>query len=122
MFRFQGGKIVTGTDTSHYFVFPGASIHREIELLVSRGLTPMQAIQAVTRNPAELLNANDIGTIENGKTADLLVVEGNPLKNIKALSKIRMIVKDGEIYYPGNLLSSIKQPFLNRFLKAIFSR
>ena len=113
---------MTGTDTSHYFVFPGASIHREIELLVSCGLTPMQAIQAVTRNPAELLNANDIGTIENGKTADLLVVEGNPLKNIKALRKIRMIVKDGEIYYPGNLLSSIKKPFLNRFLKAIFSR
>jgi len=102
-----GGKVVTGTDSPIYFVFPGTSIHREMELLVASNLTPMQAIQAATRNAAELLGANNIGTIEKGKLADLLVIEGNPLKDIKATRSIKLVIKDGETYYPKRLLDSI---------------
>lgn len=102
-----GGKVATGTDSPIYFVFPGTSIHREMELLVSSNLTPMQAIQAATRNSAELLGANNVGTIEKGKLVDLLVIEGNPLEDIKATRNIKMVIKDGEIYYPKRLLDSI---------------
>jgi hypothetical protein len=112
VFARYGGKVVTGTDSPLYFVYPGASVLREIELLVTSNLTPIQAIQAATRNPAELLNANNIGTIEKGKSADLLVVEGNPLKDINDIHKTKMVIKDGRIYYPQKLLESIgKSPF-----------
>ena len=102
-----GGKVVTGTDSPIYFVFPGTSIHREMELLVASNLTPMQAIQAATRNSAELLGEKNIGTIEKGKIADLLVIEGNPLKDIKATRNIKIIFKDGATYHPKRLLDSI---------------
>jgi imidazolonepropionase-like amidohydrolase len=102
-----GGKVVTGTDSPIYFVFPGTSVHREMELLVASNLTPMQAIQAATRNSAELLGEYSIGTIEKGKLADLLVIEGNPLDDIKATRKLKIVIKDGEIYYPKRLLDSI---------------
>ena len=107
VFAKSGGKVATGTDSPLYFVFPGASMHREIELLVASKLTPIQAIQAATRNPAELLNATDIGTIEKGKFADLLVVEGDPLKDISAMHNVKMVIKNGEIHYPEQLLKSI---------------
>lgn len=108
VFARSGGMVATGTDSPLYFVFPGASMHREIELLVESKLTPIQAIQAATRNPAELLNATDIGTIEKGKFADLLVVEGNPLEGISAIRNVKIVIKNGEIHYPESLLKSIQ--------------
>jgi imidazolonepropionase-like amidohydrolase len=102
-----GGKVVTGTDSPVYFVFPGLSIHREMELLVASNLTPIQAIQAATRNSAELLGEPNIGTIEKGKLADLLVIEGNPLDDIKSTRNVKIVIKDGETYYPKRLLDSI---------------
>lgn len=106
VFAKSGGRVATGTDSPLYFVLPGASIHREIELLANSKLTPIQAIQAATKNPAELLNATDIGTIERGKFADLLIVEGDPLKDIRAIRNVKIIIKNGEIHYPEQLLKS----------------
>jgi imidazolonepropionase-like amidohydrolase len=103
----SGGKVATGTDSPLYFVYPGASMHKEIELLVASNLTPLQAIQAATRNPAQLLNYNRVGTIEKGKLADLVVVDGNPLEDITIIRKIKMVIKNGEIFYPEKVLRSV---------------
>lgn len=98
-FAKAGGKVMTGTDTSYLgWVVPGIGIHREMELLVEAGLTPMQAIQAATRNPAAGYRVLDkIGTIEAGKLADVVILAGDPLRDIRNTQKIESVVKDGKV-------------------------
>lgn len=79
-------RLLLGTDTGVDGIVPGFSIHDELRLLVQAGLTPRQAIQTGTYNPAVFLGTIDeVGTVEEGKRADLLVARKNPLKNIGAL-------------------------------------
>ena len=74
-----GVRFLAGTDTPNPFVFPGFSLHDELELLIEAGLTPMEALQMATRNPAEYLNMLDsLGTVEKGKLADLVLLEAKP--------------------------------------------
>ena len=62
-------------------------------------MTPMQAIKAATITPATLLNKTDsLGSISQGKLADMVAVKGDPLKNIKLLEKVSLVIKDGQIY------------------------
>ncbi len=78
-----GGKIMTGSDTPELFLLYGWTLHRELKSLVEAGLSPYAALEAATRTPAEFLNAlATFGTIEQGKRADLLLLEANPLDNI----------------------------------------
>src|SRR5882724_5329409 len=85
-----GVRLLAGTDTAAPFVFPGFSLHEELALLVQAGLTPLQALQSATRNPAEFLGKlEEQGTIEPGKFADLLLLDGNPLDDIRNTQKIR---------------------------------
>jgi hypothetical protein len=99
-FAEAGGKFIVGPDTSsvyHATQIPGVATLREMQLLVDGGLTPMQAIQAATKNAAELLRTeNELGTIEEGKLADLTVVKQNPLENIKNIEGIEVVIKDGQ--------------------------
>jgi len=94
-----GGKISTGMDTTspyHATMLPGLAVPREMQLLVDAGLTPMQAIQAATKWAAELLQQQkDLGTLEAGKLADLLILGSNPLQDIRAFRDIEMVIKDG---------------------------
>ena len=91
-----GGKAVTGTDAPA--VMPGASLHREMEFLVAMGLSPMQAILAATSVGADYLGKKDeLGTVEEGKLADVIVVDGDPLKDITHTRRIDTVIKDGEI-------------------------
>ncbi|MGH7719133.1 MAG: amidohydrolase family protein, partial [Gemmatimonadaceae bacterium] len=84
-----GIPIVLGTD----LVVPGHSIHRELELAVRAGLTPMEAIQAATIVPARAMDRErETGTVEAGKRADLLIVEANPLENISNTRRVRVVV------------------------------
>lgn len=70
-----GVKFLAGTDTPNPYVFPGFSLHDELALLVKAGFTPMEALQAATRNPAEYLGRLDsLGTIEESKIADLVLL------------------------------------------------
>jgi len=92
-----GVKIAMGTDVA-------GSPAREIELMAQGGLSPMEAIVAATRNGAELIDMEDqIGTIEAGKLADLIVVDGNPLENLPDLAKVELVFKDGTLYRPEYL-------------------
>ena len=93
-----GATILAGTDSPAPFVFPGSSIHDELQLLVEAGLTPSQALQSATKNPAEFLHtAKDLGTIEKGKFADLLLLDANPLDDIRNSSKIRAVIVRGAL-------------------------
>jgi imidazolonepropionase-like amidohydrolase len=72
-----------GTDSGPPGRFPGYFAHWELELMVQAGLTPMQVITAATRNAAEFLHARDLGTLETNKWGDLIVLDKNPLDDIR---------------------------------------
>ncbi len=88
--------ILAGTDTLNPFCFPGLSLHDELGLLVQSGLTPMQALQAATLNPARFLGREkDFGTMAKGKIADLVLLDANPLDDIGNTRKIYAVVHGG---------------------------
>ena len=92
-----GVRIVAGVDSP--LVPYGLSLHAELEDYVSAGLSPFEALQTATVNTARLLNAEaDLGTIQVGKLADLVVVDGDPLADIRAARRVRVVIKNGEIY------------------------
>lgn len=93
-----GVGILAGTDPPGRGVFPGFSLHDELALLVQAGLTPMEALQAATRNPAKFFGKLDsFGTVERGKIADLVLLEANPLENIQNTRKIAAVVFGGKL-------------------------
>ena len=92
----SGGKIMAGSDTPEWFFGYGWTLHREMESLVAAGLTPYQALAAATRNPAEFLRASkEWGTIEPGKRADLVLISGNPLEDIRNTARIEGVSVGG---------------------------
>jgi hypothetical protein len=92
-----GVRIMAGTDLAAANVFPGSSLHEDLAFLVQAGLTPMQALQAATKNPAEFLGKLQAqGTIEPEKTADLILLDANPLEDIHNTQKIRAIFLKGK--------------------------
>jgi imidazolonepropionase-like amidohydrolase len=94
----NGVKILAGTDSAAPFVFPGSSLHEELALLVRSGLSPMEALQAATRNPSEFLKQfAEQGTIEKGKLADLALLDANPLDDIRHTQKIRAVILRGKL-------------------------
>ena len=96
----KGVPIVAGTDMG----FPGLSLHRELELYVEAGLTPLQAIQTATIVPAKVMGVEkQYGTVEQGKVADLVIVDGDVLGNIRNVRKVEWVVKDGRLYDPVGL-------------------
>jgi len=98
MMNRAGVTLVTGTDLSGFkWISAGASLHDELALFVEAGLTPMEALQAATRNPARFLHV-DAGTIEVGKHADLVLLDANPLDDIRNTRRIRAVVLDGTLF------------------------
>lgn len=93
-----GVKLLAGTDAESTFSFPGFSLHDEMAILVEAGLSPMEALQTATRNPAEFLGLEkDLGTVETGKLADLVLLDADPLKDIKNTKKIAAVVSGGKL-------------------------
>jgi len=95
-----GVPIVAGTDQG----FPGYSVDRELELYVQAGLTPMQALQTATITPARVMKMEKTsGSLDPGKQADLAIIDGDPLTNIRDIRKVALVIKAGKIYDPGQL-------------------
>ena len=105
-----GGRLVVGTDPTGYGgCMAGYGNWRAIELLVEAGLTSVEAIQVATFNGASLLGIDGVtGSIEAGKTADLIVVNGDPSKNISDLRMAEIVFKDGTGYDSKKLFDSVK--------------
>jgi imidazolonepropionase-like amidohydrolase len=99
-----GVTIVPGSDTG----LVGAGLHREIELYVQAGMTPMEAIQSATIVSARAMNLDrDTGTVEVGKRADLILVDGDPLANIMDLRKVSRVIANGRVFDPAKLSQSV---------------
>jgi len=99
-----GVLLLAATDVGVPLQVPGISLHVELERLVEAGLSPLKALQTATINPARVLKmANSLGSIEPGKLADLVVLEANPLADIRNTQKIRSVVANGRLYRPADL-------------------
>ncbi len=100
----QGLTIVAGTDQA----IPGYSLHRELEIYVQAGFTPMQALQAATSEPAKVLGLEkDVGTLQVGKRADMLLLDADPLADIHNTRRIAKTIANGSVYDPAPLWESV---------------
>ncbi len=105
----HGVPILAGTDVPCGAVPPGLSLWRELQLLVGAGLTPEQAIQAATTEAANFLGHPEWGRLASGTAADLIVVRGNPLERIPESPELPLVVRQGQLYSPQDLLSATGQ-------------
>ncbi|NDQ56753.1 MAG: amidohydrolase family protein [Acidipila sp.] len=96
--RRAGVEFLAGTDTAAPYVFPGSSLHEELELFVQAGFTPAEALASATVNPALYLGMEDkLGAVETGKLADLVLLDGNPLEDIRNTRKIFAVMLNGRL-------------------------
>lgn len=102
-----GVKLIAGTDGPGLgTLVPGYGLHHELKLLVQSGLSPLQALRAATLIAAEALGKdNELGSVEPGKLADMLILNADPLADIDNASRIELIIKGGRQYRPAELLS-----------------
>jgi hypothetical protein len=106
--------LLAGTDTPNPYTYPGFSLPEELELLVSAGLSPMEALQTATLRAAEFLGVEYLfGSVEEGKVANLVLLDANPLDNIRNIRKVRAVVQRGRFLDRAkldNLLAQQKTP------------
>jgi imidazolonepropionase-like amidohydrolase len=100
-----GGRVIAGTDLP---IMPYAlSLHTELEHFVDGGLTPFEALQTATVNAAAALGSSGyLGTLEPGTLADLVIVEGNPLRDITHTRRVRAVMKNGSLFELESLLGT----------------
>jgi imidazolonepropionase-like amidohydrolase len=104
-------KILAGTDCSIMrYVIPGFSLHDELTLYVQAGLSPFEALKTATVNPAVFLNrSHELGTIEKGKLADLVLLDANPLENIMNIRKINTVILNGQLLNHDKLTELLEE-------------
>ena len=107
-YKRAGGAIAAGSDAANQLLIPGYSLHEEMALLVAAGLTPLEAITAATRRGAQLLQADSLGMIAQGKVADLVVLNANPASNIGATRNIALVMIRGRMIRPDSLRATWK--------------
>jgi imidazolonepropionase-like amidohydrolase len=94
----KGVPILSGTDIPNFDLVPGASLHHELELLVEAGIPPIEVIKIATSNGARTLDIEgDVGTIEPGKQADMIILSENPLDDISNTKKIEAVINNGQL-------------------------
>lgn len=94
-----GLEVMAGTDTPIAYLTPGYSLHKELEMLVKGGMEPLEALESATLLPAKYFQVQDsIGTIDKNMIADLVLLDANPLDDIKNTRKIRAVVRNGSFY------------------------
>jgi imidazolonepropionase-like amidohydrolase len=98
LMRVAGIELLAGSDVRNPYCMPGFGLHDELALLVQAGLTPAEALRSATLNPARFLRREaEMGTIAQGKIADLVLLDGNPLQDIRNTTKINAVVFDGRL-------------------------
>ncbi|MCK2245090.1 MULTISPECIES: amidohydrolase family protein [unclassified Crossiella] len=111
-----GVGVIGGTDCGNPYCFPGSGLHDELERMVAAGLSPMAALQTVTRDAARYVGlASSVGTVSVGKKADLLVLDADPLASIANTRRIHSVVSRGRVFGPADrvrLLGEIEQAAL----------
>jgi len=103
IFNAKDGRIAVGTDAANQMLIPGYAVHREMELLVGAGLTPGEAISAATRNGALLLRVDSLGLIVPGNVADLVILERDPLADIRNTLSIDRVMIRGNMLEPDTI-------------------
>jgi imidazolonepropionase-like amidohydrolase len=100
-----GVRMMAGTDVGSVLVFPGFSLHEELESMVKEiGMTPLEALQSATRNPAEFFGMSEsLGSLEEGKIADLVLLDANPLQDIRNTRAIDSVILRGRLYSRADL-------------------
>ncbi len=107
-FHQQGVPILAGTDVMKPYTFPGFALHDELSLLVDAGLTPLDALRTATINAARFLGREEeLGSIEPGKLADLVLLDADPLVDIRNTAKIFGVVSNGTFYDSKTLIMLI---------------
>lgn len=105
--RRAGVIIMAGTDTGNAYTYPGIDLHRELELLVQAGLTPLDALRSATLEPGKFLGAHDtLGSITPGKVGDIVLLDADPLKDIRNTQKIQAVILKGK-YLPRAKLNAM---------------
>ncbi len=106
-----GVRLLTGSDVAVLNIFPGSSLHDELELFVDElGLTPQETLQRATRLPAEFLGiADSVGTIEEGKVADLVLLDADPLADIGNTRRIEAVVLRGRLFTAEDLTALLDE-------------
>jgi imidazolonepropionase-like amidohydrolase len=100
----QGMTIVAGTDQA----IPGYSLHRELEIYVQAGFTPMEALMAATSVPARVMGLDkEVGTLTVGKRADMVLLDADPLADIHNTRRIAKTIEAGAVYEPAPLWQSV---------------
>lgn len=113
-----GARVAAGTDAGNIGTVHGPAIHRELELLVAAGFTPMQAIVAATRDAAYAYSREpDVGVLRRGARADLLVLNADPLANIANLTRIEQVYARGVGYAPDSLIPASPELVVQRQLE-----
>ncbi|MGE0538617.1 MAG: amidohydrolase family protein [Dehalococcoidia bacterium] len=108
MFHQAGGVVLTGTDCPNVAIVPGYSLHRELELLTRTGMSAMDVIVAATRRAAERLDrGHEFGTIAPGRSADLLILNGDPTADIKNTRRIERVIARGVAWSPEAILADL---------------
>jgi imidazolonepropionase-like amidohydrolase len=104
----RGIPVGAGSDTPIFLAVPGYSLHSELEMLVRAGLSPLDAIRSATVRPAEFFSlADEMGTIDAGKRADLVLLDANPLENIANTKEITAAVSKGKIHAKDELIELV---------------
>lgn len=119
----KGVRVMPGTDLAAPLVFPGFSLHDELEMFVTKiGMSPMQAIESGTRVPAEFMGMRDcLGTIEKGKIADIVLLDADPLEDIKNTRKIDGVIKGGN-YFDRAKLNEILRDTEHHLLSSFWQK
>ena len=103
-----GGRIISGTDTGAVGVVPGFSLHMELCFLSGAGLSNMDVIRASTARAAEALWRDDLGTVQQGKRADILLINTDPLADLAALQNVKHVIQDGQVLDPADLFAEAR--------------
>ncbi|HUQ29550.1 MAG TPA: amidohydrolase family protein [Usitatibacter sp.] len=107
--RDAGIPVAMGTDAGNIGTLHGPSVFREMELMAQAGLTPLQVLRAATVNGARAMRMErDLGAVEPGKLADLVILDADPTQTVVNLSRIHRVVKGGHVFVPDDLIRSLR--------------